>query len=83
MADGNRRVEMSFRIVLLGRFEVVPQGGTAIPFGRTKPGILLAYLALRPDRASQRDELIELLWPDVEPDAQDKLLNEFCGFGKE
>src|SRR2546425_3125588 len=63
MADGDRLVDIPFRIVMLGHFQVVTRGGAAIPFGRTRPGILLASLALRPDGARERGQFIELLWP--------------------
>src|SRR5512145_2692827 len=37
----------------------------ALPAGQ--PGALLWYLLAAPDRAADRDELIELLWPDSRP----------------
>lgn len=38
-------------------------------FGNRKVATLLAYLALFPDRATSREALAEMLWPDENPDA--------------
>ena len=59
---------MNWRIQVLGRLAVT-QGSTLITrFESRKVAVLLAYLALHPGRAHPREELVEMLWPEVEPE---------------
>jgi len=45
-------------------------GGRATArFPTRKTACLCAWLALRPDRSHSRESLIEMLWPEVEPDS--------------
>jgi non-specific serine/threonine protein kinase len=63
-----------WRISLLGAFRVEGDGRTITHFTRQKAAALLAYLAYhghRPEVASagvRRDLLVELLWPESDPD---------------
>src|SRR5688500_3198199 len=52
------------RIYLLGGLRVEAAGRNLTRFKRTKSASLLAYLAYHPGRRHQRDDLVELLWPD-------------------
>ena len=56
------------RVEMLGGLRIVQAGRVITRFRTYKTGALLAYLAyfLRPH---PREALIELLWPDCEPDA--------------
>lgn len=59
----------SCRILLLGGLRVeMPDGSILARFRAQKAASLLAYLVYHPNRTFPRDELIELLWPEVEPD---------------
>ncbi|HZO90449.1 MAG TPA: tetratricopeptide repeat protein [Chthonomonadaceae bacterium] len=58
-----------WRIELLGHL-CARQGERAVTRFRThKTGALLAYLAYFRERASSREALVELLWPEDDPDA--------------
>jgi predicted ATPase len=57
---------MGWRITLLGSVEARREGVTLSHFESTRAIALLARLALFSRRAHPREELIELLWPDVE-----------------
>jgi predicted ATPase len=60
---------MAWRIQLFGGLSV-SNGDTVITrFESRKVAALLAYLALHPNHAHPREELIELVWPDVDPEA--------------
>lgn len=62
-------IEQSWRIELFGGLRA-RQGNRVIGRFRTqKTGALLAYLAYFRGRTHGRETLIELLWPDVPPDA--------------
>ncbi len=57
------------RILGLGQFRVW-QGQHPIPdqsWSRRKSGSLFRYLLLQPDRTSSREQLMETLWPEIEP----------------
>jgi DNA-binding SARP family transcriptional activator len=58
-----------WRIELLGWLRAVHEGPVVARFQMQQTGALLAYLALHPDRPHPRDELMELLWPEVDPQA--------------
>src|SRR5574341_1890455 len=56
----------ALRIFLLGQF-AVERNGVLLPpevWRRRRPADLLKVLALAPDRAMHREELIDKLWPD-------------------
>src|SRR5581483_8705366 len=61
--------EPLWQIQLFGTFALRQGEQAPTPFPMQKHTELLAYLALYPDRAHPREELIELLWPEVEPEA--------------
>ncbi|HEU5083893.1 MAG TPA: hypothetical protein VFU14_11180, partial [Acidimicrobiales bacterium] len=58
-------------IHLLGRFEVCVDGRpvTEADWGRRRPMELVQLLALAPGHALLRDQVIESLWPHLDPDA--------------
>ncbi|HVK04596.1 MAG TPA: hypothetical protein VM490_14045 [Armatimonadaceae bacterium] len=60
---------MAWRIHLLGKVEAVREGRTLSHFESARVIALLARLALYPRRVHPREELVELLWPDVEAEA--------------
>lgn len=60
-----------FRLITLGRCAVESGDGEGDPtpvFGVGKPFALLAYLAATPRRTLTREHLLDLLWPDSDPD---------------
>jgi DNA-binding SARP family transcriptional activator/pimeloyl-ACP methyl ester carboxylesterase len=59
------------RLYLLGRFELRIDGQVAIgrSWPRAKPAALLKLLALEVRRSLPRDQVLEALWPGVEPNA--------------
>ena len=57
------------RLRLLGRFEARLDDGAPLRFPMRKAEALLAYLALSPGVARNRDEIVGVLWSD-RPDAQ-------------
>ena len=59
----------SWHISLLGPLCASREATILTHFRTHKTGELLAYLATFPGKASRREELIELLWPDVELDS--------------
>ncbi len=60
--------EMRWSVRLLGAVEAVGNGQTLGRWPSRAVAALLARLALAPDRAHPREELIELLWPGVSID---------------
>lgn len=59
------------RVALLGGFRVVV-GGTAVPpepWRRRKPAALVKILSLSPGHRVHREQLLELLWPDLDASA--------------
>ncbi len=58
-----------WRIELLGSLRACRRGRVVGRFRSRKIGMLLAHLALHLDRAHPREQLIELLWPESEPNA--------------
>jgi tetratricopeptide (TPR) repeat protein len=57
-----------WQVQLLGRLQAQGAGGEALSrFPSRAVALLLARLALAPQRAHPREELIEALWPGVEP----------------
>jgi class 3 adenylate cyclase len=58
-----------WRVELLGGLRAQHGERLVTHFRTQNTGTLLAYLAYYPQRAHLRDELIDLLWPDADPDA--------------
>jgi TolB-like protein/Tfp pilus assembly protein PilF len=54
----------SLRLTLLGGFHACAPAGGSIAIAGTKAALLLAYLALTPGKAHQRESLVRLLWSD-------------------
>ncbi len=57
---------MGWRITLLGKIEATREEKTLTRFESSRAVALLARLVLFPQRTHPREELIELLWPEVE-----------------
>jgi DNA-binding SARP family transcriptional activator len=66
---GGGSMDALWRIELLGWLRAVQAGQVVARFQAQQTGALLAYLALHGDRPHPRDELMELLWPEVDPQA--------------
>src|SRR5712691_5831881 len=64
-----------WRIELLGHLRATRGDRVVKRFRSQQTGALLAYLAFYPNRTHQREELIELLWPECEPRAGRQRLN--------
>src|SRR2546423_1699113 len=58
-----------WRLTLLGGLRAERGNETVTRFRTQKSGALLAYLALFSHRSHPREELAELFWPDLDPDA--------------
>lgn len=72
-----------FRLVTLGDAQLVrvqPGGRASAILGPGKPVALLAYLAHTHGRAASRDQLVELLWADLAPDAARHALRQTVWF---
>src|SRR4051812_5926185 len=63
------------RIELFGGLRILVGKQEAPRFRSQKPPALLAYLAYCSDRAHPRELLIDMLWPDADPDAGRNRLN--------
>ena len=59
---------MGWRIAFLGKISATREGTTLSRFESSRAVALLARLALFPRRTHPREELCELLWPEVEPE---------------
>ncbi len=70
MGDG-RRPDTRLSIDLLGRFQVRLGERVVLDdtWPRGKAKAILKLLALQPDHQIQRDQLLDLIWPDLGPDA--------------
>jgi len=65
---------LACRLTLLGSFSLIAGDGRQLPLPTRKDRLLLAYLALSPGRAHQRERLAALLWADrAEAQARDSL----------
>src|SRR5262249_7048044 len=62
-------MESRLRIELFGGLRVTGPGQEMPPLRRSKVAALLAYLAFYRQRRHAREELIELLWPESDPEA--------------
>ena len=59
---------MGWRIAFLGKISATREGATLSRFESSRTVALLARLALFPRRTHPREELCELLWPEVDPE---------------
>src|SRR2546425_1275990 len=75
MESSGEPLEGRWRIELLGHLRATRGDRGIKRFRSQQTGALLAYLAFYPHRAHQREELIELLWPECEPRAGRQRLN--------
>ncbi len=57
-----------WHISLMGGLKAERAGHSVTRFRTRKTASLLAYLAFRADRAHPRDELVDLLWPEDDPE---------------
>jgi class 3 adenylate cyclase/DNA-binding SARP family transcriptional activator len=62
-------MDVRWRIQLLGRLQATQGGRVVSRFRSQKYGLLLAYLAYHQHSSHAREELVELLWPEGDPDA--------------
>src|SRR5437867_1203312 len=61
-------METLWRIELLGGLRATHADRVIQQFRSQRAGALLAYLALYRDRSHPREALIEMLWPECEPE---------------
>src|SRR5690242_7618308 len=61
--------EKALRIELFGGLRLLQYGRISARFPPQMPGMLLAYLAYYSGQLHAREELMELLWPEVDPAA--------------
>src|SRR5437016_4720220 len=62
-------MDVRWRIQLLGRLQATQGERVVSRFRSQKYGLLLAYLAYHQHSSHSREELVELLWPEGDPDA--------------
>ena len=77
LSDHPRRPAL--RLTTLGAVElaaIAPDGSVRPLLGAGKPTALLAYLALSPQRTASRDNLIDLLWSNTEPEQSRRNLRQ-------
>src|SRR3954451_5544691 len=74
-ADSEPR-SMTWSVHLLGPVEL-RLGGRRVPLGTTKQRVVLAMLALRPNRTVSLDRLAEGLWGDEPPGSAPKMLQHY------
>src|SRR6266542_2466879 len=60
-------METRWRVELLGRLQARQGDHVVTRFRARRTGSLFAYLAYHLDQPHPREVLIELLWPEVEP----------------
>ena len=70
---------VSWRVTLLGKTEATREGTTVSRFESSRAVALLARLVLFPHRTHPREELVELLWPEVEPEIGRRRLRHVLG----
>src|SRR5579884_297376 len=58
-----------WRIELLGRWRVTRESQSITHFPTQKAASLLAYLAGHSSHPQPREALIEMLWPEIDPEA--------------
>jgi len=68
----------SLEICLLGPFQIVVDGRVVDErrWTRRKPALLVKLLALQPHHQLHREQIIELFWPDSDPDAGNNNLHK-------
>ena len=71
-------MDTRWRIELLGRLRARYGSGEIARFPRPKAGELLAYLAYYPRRSHSREALIEVLWPEIDPELGRNALRKRC-----
>src|SRR5437667_2212 len=66
-----RRKVPNVEIHLFGRFQILVDGQIVEPryFTRRKPKQLIKLLALQPHHTLHREQAMELLWPDSDPES--------------
>jgi DNA-binding SARP family transcriptional activator len=69
MEPAIRAMDGRWRIELLGGLRVTQGERVVTPFRRQKVESLFTYLAFYPRHPHSREELIELLWPETDPEA--------------
>lgn len=67
--DDQHRVRPLWRISLFGALSVKTDGPVVDRFEHRKAAALLACLAFTPQRIRSREELMEMLWPEEDPEA--------------
>jgi hypothetical protein len=70
---------VNWRITLLGKIEAKREEKTLTRFESSRAIALLARLVLFPNKAHPREELCELLWPEVEPEIGRRRLRHILG----
>ena len=69
-------MQPNWRIELLGALQVRSEAATISRFRTRRVGTLLAYLALYQDRSHSREELADLLWPEVSEEVSRRNLRQ-------
>ena len=67
--DKSGRINQSFRVHLLGPLVVLRQDGSQVRgplWNRVKTRALMAYLTMQKGTAVSREQILEMLWPDLE-----------------
>jgi adenylate cyclase len=73
-----------WRLTLLGELRATTDDRRVIRFRTRKSGLLLAYLAYYRQRSHLRAELVELLWPELTPEAgRDNLSTVLSGLRRQ
>src|SRR5687767_6453324 len=62
-------MDSPWRIEVLGWLRAVHRARVITRFRSQQTGLLLAYLAINSHRSHPRSELVELLWPEGDPEA--------------
>jgi DNA-binding SARP family transcriptional activator/pimeloyl-ACP methyl ester carboxylesterase len=75
---------MAVAVRLLGSFEVEVDGTVAPPsaWGRRHAAALVKLLALAPGRRAHREQLLDALWPDLDPDEAAPRLHKAAHFAR-
>lgn len=75
-----RRVAPRLEVADLGRISVALDAQPLGPIGRRKALALLCYLVTQPDFAATREQVLEALWQDQEPETALNSLNQTIYF---
>ena len=77
-------MDPQWRLTLLGELRATTDDRRVIRFRTRKSGLLLAYLAYYRQRSHPRAELVELLWPELTPEAgRDNLSTVLSGLRRQ